>query len=388
MRYYEAFPPYVPVAQRRARAEKQLRQMQKKHPHLKPVILPGQALATTWWGKSWNHNLERYADYSNRIGRGRSYVRHRAVLDLQLSAGKATALVQGSMAQPYKITITIDPLSAGHWKAIRAACEGHFDSLSELLAGKFPQALKDLFFAQGAGLFPAPRDIHFDCSCPDWASMCKHVAAALYGIGARLDEEPALFFTLRAINMDDLITQTVTTAAQTLLDKAGRQSQNILQDVDLGDVFGIQLDEIVTPRQATPVATPSRPALPKPAPAARKTAARQRATPASRQTPPARQARAPRPPAAPGKTARTVAPTTRPGRQKAVPVVPTPPPPPQGTMLEALLKAVGTARAGKSVEQLQTRLGWTRIQVRNTLRRASAKGLLETVGNDRYRRKV
>jgi hypothetical protein len=103
MRYYETFPPYVPVAQRRAKAEKQLRQMQKKNPRLKPVILTGNSLANTWWGKSWNRNLERYADYNNRIGRGRSYVRHHAVLDLQLASGKITALVQGSRPQPYAI---------------------------------------------------------------------------------------------------------------------------------------------------------------------------------------------------------------------------------------------------------------------------------------------
>src|SRR6266511_6252945 len=137
MRYYEAFPPYVPVVQRRAKAEKQLRQMQKKNPRLKPVILTGNSLASTWWGKSWNSNLERYADYSNRIGRGRSYVRHRAVLDLQLSPGKVTALVQGSSSQPYDVVIKVDQLRASNWTTIRQACAGRCDALSELLAGKF-----------------------------------------------------------------------------------------------------------------------------------------------------------------------------------------------------------------------------------------------------------
>ena len=257
MRYYDEYPPYVPVAQRRAKAEKQLQQMQKKHPHLKPVILTGASLASTWWGKSWNSNLERYADYSNRIGRGRSYVRNRAVLDLQITSGKVMALVQGSRPQPYKIAITIGALSAGNWSSIRQACEGRLDSLSELLAGKFPQALKDLFFEKGAGLFPAPHDIHFDCSCPDWASMCKHVAAALYGVGARLDEDPALFFTLRGINIDDLITQTLTDTAQTLLGKAERQSQHILHDVDLGEVFGIQLDDMAISLPDVPAVQPT-----------------------------------------------------------------------------------------------------------------------------------
>jgi uncharacterized Zn finger protein len=378
MRYYDAFPPYVPVAQRRANAEQKLRQMQKTNPHLKPVILAGQSLASTWWGKSWNSNLERYADYSNRIGRGRSYVRNRAVLDLQLAAGKVTALVQGSMPKPYTITITIAELNATHWGSIRQACEGHFDSLSELLAGKFPQALKDLFFEKGAGLFPAPRDIHFDCSCPDWASMCKHVAAALYGVGARLDEDPALFFTLRGINIDDLITRTVTDTAQSLLGKADSQSQNILQDVDLGDVFGIQLDDLsgVLPSAATTL-----PTIPKKQ-TTRKTAAATQ-TIASRKT----LAKSPVMPSPGSAVARKTAPAaaTRPVSKPAVAVAPSRP---QATMLETLVKAIGRARTGKSAEQLQAKLGWTRIQVRNTLRRADAKGLIEAVATDTYRRKV
>lgn len=384
MRYYEAFPPYVPVAQRRAKAEKQLRQMQKKHPHLKPVILTGTSLASTWWGKSWNSNLERYADYSNRIGRGRSYVRNRAVLDLQITSGKVTALVQGSRPQPYKIAITIGTLSASHWSSIRQSCAGRLDSLSELLAGKFPQALKDLFFEKGAGLFPAPCDIHFDCSCPDWASMCKHIAAALYGVGARLDEDPALFFTLRGINIDDLITQTLTDTAQTLLGKAERQSQNILQDVDLGDVFGIQLGDIAVSLPDLPAVPPTTSTAKKQTSNARKTTAVQQTTPVAKKTVTTPSVRPTLPVAR--KAVPAAGPTTRTTTTPAVTVAPSPPPP--GTMLEALVKAVGTARRGKTVEQLQAKLGWTRVQVRNTVRRADAKGLIEAVTADGYRRKI
>lgn len=375
MRYYEAFPPYVPVAQRRAKAEKQLRQMQKKNPHLKPVILSGQSLASTWWGKSWNSNLERYADYSNRIGRGRSYVRNRAVLDLQLTSGQATALVQGSMPQPYKVAITIGTLSADNWRTIRQACEGRFDSLSELLAGKFPQALKDLFFEKGAGLFPAPHDIHFDCSCPDWASMCKHVAAALYGVGARLDADPALFFTLRGINIDDLITQTVTGTAQTLLGKAKRQSRNVLQDVDLGDVFGIQLDDLAVSLPDVSAVRPTTSTVRQETGTARKRTAGKPATSAAKKTV--------------TKPRVTPLPTVAVARKTATkPTLTVASPPPSVTMLETLVKAVGTARKGKSIEQLQAKLGWTRVQVRNTVRRADAKGLIEAVVADVYRRKV
>jgi uncharacterized Zn finger protein len=385
MRYSEAFPPYVPVAQRRAKAEKQLRQMQKKNPRLKPVILTGNSLASTWWGKSWNSNLERYADYSNRIGRGRSYVRHHAVLDLQLASGKITALVQGSRPQPYKIAITIGTLSADNWRSIRQACEGHFDSLSELLAGKFPQALKDLFFEKGAGLFPAPRDIHFDCSCPDWASMCKHIAAALYGVGARLDEDPALFFTLRGINIDDLITQTLTDTAQTLLGKAERQSQHILQDVDLGDVFGIQLDDVAVSLPHVPAVQPTTSTAKKQTGTARKTTASKQTTPATRKTATKPSVMLPPPVAVARTTARGSALTTR---TVTKPPGPGAPRPPYGTMLETLVKAVGIARKGKSIDQLRAKLGWTRVQVRNTVRRADAQGLIEAVAADVYRRKV
>src|SRR5262245_34459943 len=126
MRYDDYYPPYVPVAERRAKAEKKLQQLRQKQPNITPVIIAGTSLATTWWGKSWNSNLERYADYSNRIGRGRSYVRHRAVLDLQLSPGNVTAMVQGSSAQPYDVVINIDTLSTGNWTLIREACAGRF----------------------------------------------------------------------------------------------------------------------------------------------------------------------------------------------------------------------------------------------------------------------
>ncbi len=247
MRYFDEYPEHIPVAKRRANAERKLQQLRKTHAHLQPVIIAGRALAKTWWGKSWNSNLERYADFAYRMERGRSYARHRAVLDLQLKAGNVTAMVLGSSPKPYDIGIKIDTLSAKKWGAIRQACEGHFDSLSELLAGTFPQALKDLFYEQGAGLFPAPREIHFKCSCPDVASMCKHIAAALYGVGARFDDDPSLFFTLRGINIDDLITQTVAETTQTLLDKAQRQRDHVLDDVDLGEVFGIQLDDVDAP---------------------------------------------------------------------------------------------------------------------------------------------
>lgn len=242
--YYE-YPPYVSVAERRAKAARKLKVLRKKNPDIQPVVIEGRAIASTWWGKSWNDNLERYADYSNRIGRGRSYVRHGAVLDLVIKAGEICSLVQGSQARPYKVEISIKPLGKKNWEKVRKAAAGKLDSLGELLAGKFPKGLQELFFARGEGLFPAPREIDFDCSCPDWASMCKHVAATLYGVGARLDEDPELFFALRKIEMDDLISQAVKGTTRALLKKAESRSARVMEDADLGDVFGIELDEEV-----------------------------------------------------------------------------------------------------------------------------------------------
>lgn len=252
---YWQFPKYVTVAERKRKAEKKLKQLMKKNPRINPVMIDGRAIATTWWGKSWNKNLERYADFENRIGRGRSYVRHGAVLDLQISAGKVSALVQGSASKPYAVTITIKKISASHWQFIKETCEGQFDSLQSLVRGKFPKALDRLFTERGTGLFPTPDEIDFSCSCPDSASMCKHVAATLYGIGARLDEDPGLFFKLRKVRVEDLVSQAVAETSQNLLEKAAKKTPRVMDDMDLSDVFGIDLDTGEGPPDSGPAIT-------------------------------------------------------------------------------------------------------------------------------------
>jgi len=241
---YFRFPRYVSVAEKRARAEKKIRQLKKKNPNLAPVILEGRSLAKTWWGKSWNENLERYADYSNRIGRGRSYVRHMAVLDLGIRPGSVKALVQGSANKPYSVEIGIQALKKSNWKEIATACADRLDSLQDLLDGKFPRDLSHLFMQKGHGLFPSPKEIQFSCSCPDWAYMCKHVAAVLYGIGARLDEDPSLFFVLRKANLDDLIAKTVDDAAVKYIRQAEKSTPPMVAEEDLGAVFGIDMDTV------------------------------------------------------------------------------------------------------------------------------------------------
>ena len=236
------YPRYVSVAEKKAKAAKKLKTLKKKRPDIKPVVIEGRTLARTWWGKSWNKNLERYADYTNRIGRGRSYVRHGAVLDLKIDSGKVTALVQGSTSKPYEVVINIKAISQTNWRTIKKQCQGKLKSLQDLLAGKFPKTLGEIFFAEGKGLFPTPQAISFNCSCPDWASMCKHVAATLYGVGARFDEDPSLFFKLRRADTGDLIARAVKDKTDELLKKTKKKSAKVIDDADLSDIFGIEID--------------------------------------------------------------------------------------------------------------------------------------------------
>lgn len=240
--YGYGFHEYVTVAEKKARNQKAIEKLRKKDPGITPVVINGRKLAKTWWGKAWNDNLERYSDYSNRIGRGSSYVRQGALLDLKIAPGSITALVQGSERKPYLIDIAIQPLSKDTWDIITKACEGKIESLQELIEGRFPKALDELFTDKGKGLFPAPKEISLNCSCPDRVNMCKHVAAVLYGIGARLDDNPALFFVLRNVNIDELVSRAISQKSETLLKKSGRKSSRVIDNDDISAMFGIDME--------------------------------------------------------------------------------------------------------------------------------------------------
>ena len=225
------------VAEQRRSAEKQLAKLRKKDPEIQPVAIEGNKIAKTWWGMAWCKNLERYADFDNRIGRGRSYVRNGLVLDLRITDGTITALVSGSSV--YSATIKIDKLSERKWKSIAEQCAKRIDSIAALIEGKFPEEFGDIFMKQGEGLFPSPKEIHMDCSCPDCATMCKHVAAALYGVGAKLDLDPLLFFTLRGIDPTELIKKSVDEKMKSLLANAKKKSKRVIADKDVGRIFGV-----------------------------------------------------------------------------------------------------------------------------------------------------
>lgn len=231
------YPKYTSHTVTKEDTEKAIAKLRKKNPNIAPVILKDNKLANTWWAKSWNSNLEKYADYSNRIGRGKSYVRKGAVLDLQIEKSIVKALVQGSRAKPYEVEITIDPLKEKVWKKILEVCNHKIDSLERLTEGRFPEELTELFTSKETNLFPSDKEIHFECSCPDWAGMCKHVAATLYGIGARFDEDPLLFFKLRDIDFNDLLKKTIEQKMDNMLKNAGKPSKRALSDEDAVKLF-------------------------------------------------------------------------------------------------------------------------------------------------------
>lgn len=238
MRYYN-YPKKPTVAEIRAKSERAVLKLRKKHPDIEPVIIQGRSIATSWWGKAWNINLESYADYSNRIDRGKSYVRSNTVIDLKISKGQAKAMVMGSRATPYDVLINIEPLNKNKWDRIIKLCNHRIETLEKLVDGKFPEELEILFREKEYGLFPSPKEIHFGCSCPDIAVMCKHVAAALYGIGSRLDNAPMLFFELRNINGAELVKKTVEQKVDKMLKNAKKKSDRQIPEKDLSGLFGL-----------------------------------------------------------------------------------------------------------------------------------------------------
>lgn len=236
---YYGFPKYESVAEKKAKANKKLEKLKKKNPEIEPVIIEGRTLAKSWWGKAWNINLESYADYGNRIARGKSYVRSNSVLDLKILKGMVVAKVQGSRSKPYEVEIKIDTLNSQKWEQVTALCNHRIDSLEKLIEGKFPKELEVLFTERKYGMFPSPKEIHFDCSCPDWASMCKHVAAVLYGIGARLDSNPMLFFDLRALDGQELVKKSMEQKLESMMKNAGKKSKREIADKDISNIFGL-----------------------------------------------------------------------------------------------------------------------------------------------------
>ena len=230
------WPPYVSVAERRKKAAKQIAKMKKAGRHVAPVEIAGRKITATFWGDAWCKNLESYSDYANRLPRGRTYVRNGSVIDLQIERGHVRSRVSGS--DLYKVHIKVKPLAKRRWTGIKGKCAGEIDSLVELLQGSISKGVMEIVTRKGEGLFPSPAEISLNCSCPDWATMCKHVAATLYGVGARLDREPEVLFTLREVDPAEMV--------DAAFDRPPKESKSrrrkVLPSDTLSSVFGVDID--------------------------------------------------------------------------------------------------------------------------------------------------
>lgn len=248
-RYWYDWRPYVPVASRRQKAIRKIAALRKRGKAVDPVVIEGRTIARTFWGKAWCENLERYSDFENRLPRGRTYVRNGSVIDLKILPGQVTALVSGSSF--YQVHLAIKPAARNRWRALSRECSGQIASMVELLQGEFSSGVMKIMARRDTGLFPSPSEISLACTCPDWATMCKHIAAVLYGVGARLDHSPDLLFVLRKVDPMDLVARAG--RDDTLGKVSGETSEQILESSDLSKVFGIDLGERKTsPRRSSP----------------------------------------------------------------------------------------------------------------------------------------
>jgi uncharacterized Zn finger protein len=246
---FDDFRPYVSVEVRRRKAQALARS--RKLNGWDPVAAPpGRAIATTFWGRAWCDNIESYSDFYSRLERGRSYLRSGAVVDLGITKGRVSARVLGSSL--YDVQVKIGAVPKPRWDEVCRRCAGEIDSVVDLLQGRLSRSVMAHMCSRESGLFPTPQEIAFECSCPDWANMCKHVAAVLYGIGARLDQRPELLFALRGVDENELIAR----AGSELTLRARRKgSAKRLEHANLSALFGLDLVDVTHGKKRVPVPT-------------------------------------------------------------------------------------------------------------------------------------
>lgn len=270
--YYDLpFPPYVSAAQRKRNAANAVEKLKKKGHAVEPIAIEGRAIASTFWGKAWCNHLESLSDYHTRLPRGRSYVRSGAVIHLALTAGRISAKVQGSSL--YDVEINVTQLQAQRWNGVVAQCTGSIDSLVELLRGKLSDSVMRAVTNAESGLFPRAKELRMSCSCPDHAGLCKHLAAVLYGVGARFDVRPELLFTLRGVDPSELVAERAASAIPEAK-SGGKSARHVLSSSGLADLFGIELEapapdtRVPSPALVKPVSR-TKHAEPKPLPVAK-----------------------------------------------------------------------------------------------------------------------
>jgi uncharacterized Zn finger protein len=227
---------YEEAQERKDRLEREIAKRVKRGERFESLAVPSgsKKLCATFWGQAWCRNLESYQVYESRLPRGRSYLRQGKVYNLEIEPGKVCAEVAG--AELYETSVIIQPLDAERWQEIVKNAAGQVGSMLDLLAGKLGDGLMTMLTDPEDGLFPKPKEIRFNCSCPDFADMCKHVSAVLYGVGVLLDTRPELLFTLRGVDQADLLSNA---SNSTITDLSANTGD--LAGADLSALFGIDL---------------------------------------------------------------------------------------------------------------------------------------------------
>ena len=236
--YGSRWATYVPVAERRRKARRKMDQLRKKGMDIQPIEIEGRKITQTFWGQAWCEQMESLGDFANRLPRGRTYVRNGSVCHLGINTGRVTAMVSGSSL--YKINVNIDVLPRTKWHRVKRRCAGQIGSLLELLQGQLSASIMEVVTDPKDGLFPLSGEIHLACDCPDWAYLCKHLAAVLYGVGARLDQQPELLFLLRGVKHEELIDTRTDEVVARATQRGGRRPT--LAGDELADVFGIDIE--------------------------------------------------------------------------------------------------------------------------------------------------
>jgi uncharacterized Zn finger protein len=183
-------------------------------------------IGSTWWSKRWIKTLESFS-MGTRLTRGRSYARQGQVISIDIEPGIVKAKVQGSMPKPYNVKIRLKPLSDQNWEKVTDAMASQALFAAKLLAGEMPTNIEEAFHSVHLSLFPAAlSDLETDCSCPDWANPCKHIAAVYYLLAERFDEDPFLIFKLRGRTKEQIIQTLRAKRVETLPPESASSSTN------------------------------------------------------------------------------------------------------------------------------------------------------------------
>ena len=211
------------------------------------VKIDGKVISSSWWGQMWCRNIENYSNIRNRLERGRTYIRQNTVKSLSISNNCAESQVQGHSKEPYRVIINIKTIEKSKYDNILNKCENSVDNLESLMTGSFPKEYQQFFTDEEYGLFPKSNEIDYNCTCLDYEKnmhMCKHIAATMYAIGNKLDNDPLIFFKLRGIDISEFSNKILKKETEFVWNNINGESNRKINSNDISFLFGVDCDEI------------------------------------------------------------------------------------------------------------------------------------------------